>query len=96
MTNFDYLAEIPSFSSFAETAIAAEKVYSIDPATSAINSRRALEFAIRWLYSVDKSLPKDVWQDNLGTLMHTDEFRRLVGRDHFLRIDYIRMYTQTE
>lgn len=32
MTNFDFLATTPSFSSFAEPTVAAEKIYAIDPA----------------------------------------------------------------
>ena len=89
MTNFDYLAAIPAFKSFADTAIAAERTFAIDPATSVVNARRTLEFAVRWLYSVDKSLPMP-WQNQLGTLLSTIEFRKLIGNDNYQRIEYIR------
>lgn len=90
MTNFDYLCKNPDFSTFAETAVSAEKLYGTDLQSCAINCRRSLEFAVRWLYSVDKSL-KEPWQDNLGTLIHTEEFRKLIGEDLFKRINYIRI-----
>ena len=90
MTNFSYLTEIPAFKPFAEIAVSAEKVYPIDAASSAINSRRALEFAVRFVYSVDTSLPEP-WQDNLGTLIHVDEFRKLIGENLYRRINYIRI-----
>ena len=56
MTNFDYLKEEPKFSTFADVAISAEKIILMDPQASIVNSRRAMEFAIKWMYSVEKSL----------------------------------------
>ena len=32
MTNFDYLLSDPQFTPFAEVAVSAEKIYTIDPA----------------------------------------------------------------
>ena len=54
ITNFDYLKNESKFSSFASVAISAEKIILMDPEASIINSRRAMEFAIKWMYSVDK------------------------------------------
>lgn len=64
MTNFDYLKQEPKFSSFADVAIVAENVLKIDIESSVINCRRAMEFAIKWMYSVDKSLERP-YQDSL-------------------------------
>ena len=50
MTNFDYLKEEPKFKNFADTAIAAERIFSIDESASILNCRRAMEFAIKWIY----------------------------------------------
>lgn len=50
MTNFDFLKEQKQFSSFANTAIAAERIFSIDVASCAINCRKAMELAIKWMY----------------------------------------------
>ena len=56
VTNFDYLKKEPKFSGFANVAISAERIILMDPEASIINSRRAMEFAIKWMYSVDSAL----------------------------------------
>ncbi|MDD6571081.1 MAG: DEAD/DEAH box helicase family protein [Thermoflexaceae bacterium] len=89
MTNFDYLKQEPQFNSFADVAIAAEKVLQIDIESSIINCRRAMEFAIKWMYSVDKSLEMP-YQDNLNSLMSTEDFHDLVDDDLWKRLDLIR------
>ena len=89
MTNFDFLTENQQFAPFAEVAVIAEKMIHIDPATSAFNSRRAMEFAVKWMYSVDKSLEKP-YQDNLHSLVNNEDFRDIVGKDIWRRMDYIR------
>ena len=53
MSNFDFLKAEEKFSSFADVAISAERILPIDYAASVINCRRAMEFAIKWMYSVD-------------------------------------------
>ena len=53
MTNFDFLRSDPQFTAFGETAIAAEKIYSIDPGACVLQCRCAMEFAVKWMYSVD-------------------------------------------
>ena len=89
MTNFDFLLSDPQFASFAQAAVAAEKIYAIDPAACAVNCRRAMEFAVKWMYSVDKEL-KAPDQDTLVSLMCTEEFRDIVGADILRRMDFIR------
>jgi len=89
MTNFDYLKQEPKFNTFADVAIAAEKVLNIDIESSVINCRRAMEFAIKWMYSVDKSLEMP-YQDNLISLMSTDDFHNLVDDGLWKRLDLIR------
>lgn len=89
MTNFDYLKQEPKFHSFADVAIAAEKVLKIDIESSVINCRRAMEFAIKWMYSVDEFLERP-YQDNLITLMSTEDFHALVDEDLWKRLDLIR------
>ena len=54
VTNFDFLKQEPKFNSFSDVAIAAERILKIDNESSVINCRRAMEFAIKWMYSVDK------------------------------------------
>lgn len=89
MTNFDYLKQEPKFNSFADVAIVAEKVLKIDIESSVINCRRAMEFAIKWMYSVDKSLERP-YQDSLISLMSTEDFHDLVDDALWKRLDLIR------
>lgn len=89
MTNFDYLKGEPKFSTFTDVAISAEKIIQIDPEASIINCRRSMEFAIKWMYSVDTYLIMP-YQDNLHSLMYTDEFKEIVDEDLWRRLDFIR------
>lgn len=61
----------------------------MDPEASIINSRRAMEFAVKWMYSVDSDLEMP-YQDNLQSLMNAEEYRDIVGPDLWKRMDYIR------
>ena len=90
MTNFDFLKTEEQFASFADVSISAEKVFNVDCATSVLNCRRAMEFAVKWLYSVDGSLSMP-YQDKLATLMNTNNFKDIVGPDIYKRMDYIRI-----
>lgn len=89
ITNFDYLKKEPQFLVFANIAISAEKIILMDPEASILNCRRAMEFAIKWMYSVDKALERP-YQDNLQSLLNAEEYRQLVGPDLWKRMDYIR------
>ena len=89
MSNFKFLQSDPSFAPFMEVAMAAEKILHIDPSACIINCRRAMEFAVKWMYSVDKELEMP-YQDNLQSLMTREEFRQIVGNDLWQRMDFIR------
>lgn len=88
-TNFDYLKTEAKFSAFADVAISAEKIILMDPEASIINSRRAMEFAIKWMYSVESKLEMP-YQDNLQSLLNAEEYRQIIGPDLWKRMDYIR------
>lgn len=89
MTNFDFLKNEERFSSFADVAISAEKIFKIDVSASIMNCRRAMEFAIKWMYSVDQSLIMP-WDDKLISLMSQEEFRDIIDADLWNRLDFIR------
>ena len=89
MTNFDFLKTEEKFVSFADVAIAAEKILPIDVSASIINCRRAMEFAVKWMYSVDSSLVMP-WDDKLVSLLSTEEFRGVVDTSLWIRLDFIR------
>ena len=89
MTNFDFLKLTPAFATFADVAISAEKILHIDVDSCAFNCRRAMEFAVKWMYSVDRDLVMP-YEDNLHLLMNSEEFRDIVGNDVWRRMDLIR------
>lgn len=88
-TNFDYLKTEAKFSTFADVAISAERFVLMDSEVSILNCRRAMEFAIKWMYSVDSELDMP-YQDNLQSLLNAEEYRRIIGPDLWKRMDYIR------
>ena len=89
MTNFDFLLKDKQFNTFSGVAIAAENTLHIDVDSCVINCRRAMEFAVKWMYSVDKALYLP-YQDNLQNLMNGEDFRDIVGNDIWRRMDFIR------
>lgn len=89
ITNFDYLKKESEFSTFADTAISAEKIILMDSGASILNSRRAMEFAVKWMYSVDDELEMP-YKDNLYSLMKSEQFEDLVPTDVWKRMEYIR------
>lgn len=89
MTNFDFLTKDKQFDTFSGVAVAAEKILHIDTEASIINCRRAMEFAVKWMYSVDSCLVMP-YQDTLVSLMNSEEFRDIVGTDIWRRMDFIR------
>ena len=89
MTNFDIFTSMPEFEPFASVAVSAERILHIDPSACVLNCRRAMEFAVKWMYSVDKALVMP-YQDSLVSLMNTEDFRDIVGADIWRRMDLIR------
>ena len=89
MTNFDIFAADPQFEPFASVAVSAERILHIDPSACVLNCRRAMEFAVKWMYSVDRALVMP-YQHTLVSLMNTEDFRDIVGADIWRRMDLIR------
>ena len=89
MTNFDIFTSAPQFEPFASVAVSAERILHIDPSACVLNCRRAMEFAVKWMYSVDKALVMP-YQDSLVSLMNAEDFRDIVGADIWRRMDLIR------
>lgn len=92
MTNFDFLSEYNDFATFSDTAIVAEEFYPHYLKESVGNCQRALEASVKWMFSVDRLLT--TWRDprnvTLADLIHTYEFRQLIGNNLFNKINYIR------
>lgn len=89
MTNFDFLKSDPQFATFADVAVSAERIFHIDPSATILNCHRAMEFAVKWMYSVDKDLAMP-YDTSLACLMNTEDFRDVIGIDLYRRMDFIR------
>lgn len=74
MSNFSFLKEIAEYELFADAAIEAEKVFNSSPAMCAVGCRKALELAVKWVYSIDNSM-EIPYKDNLQSLIHEPSFR---------------------
>ena len=87
-TNFDFLKQNKQYSDFADQAIEAEKSLLVSSATCAILSRRALELAVRWVYSFDNAL-RLPYQDNISSLIHEPTFQDIIEPSLFTMLKFI-------
>lgn len=87
-TNFGFLKDKKEFKSFSEACMEAEKSILVSPATCAILSRRALELAVKWVYSFDCDL-KLPYRDNISSLIHGESFIELIDSKMFHLIKYV-------
>ncbi len=74
MSNFEFLKNKKEYELFAAAAIEAEKVYATAPAMCAVGCRKALELAVKWVYSADSNIVKP-YKDNLQSLIHEHTFK---------------------
>lgn len=86
-TNFDYLLSKREYADFAAQAVEAEKSISISPATCAILTRRALELAVRFVFSYDADLVLP-YRDNVSSLIHESTFRDIIEPRLFPMLKY--------
>lgn len=86
--NFDFLKKEEKYDSFVYACIEAEKGLVVSYATTAILSRRALELAIKWVYSYDAELEAP-YRDNLASLMHDYRFKDIIDPRLIQLIIYI-------
>ena len=86
--NFKFLRMNQKFASFADAAIEAEKGIAVSNATCAILCRRALEQAVKWLYSIEPYL-EIPYQDNLASLIHEKTFKDILDPHLFPLIRFI-------
>lgn len=88
MTNFQFLKEKPQYEMFTDACLEAEKSLQVSPATCAILTRRALELAVKWMYSSDEAL-KLPYQDNLSSLIHERTFREIIDQSLFPLLKFV-------
>jgi type I restriction enzyme R subunit len=86
--NFEFLKKEEKYNSFTYACIEAEKSLVVSYASTAILSRRALELAVKWVFSYDEELDAP-YQDNLATLIHDYRFKGIIDSKLFPMITYI-------
>lgn len=76
--NFDFLKDQNGYYDlFADACIEAEKIFASSPAMCAVGCRKALELAVKWVYSADSSI-RMPYKDNLASLLHEYTFKECV------------------
>ena len=88
MSNFSFLADKKEYALFSSAAIEAERVYVSSPAMCAVGCRKALELAVKWVYSADSSIEMP-YRDNLQSLIHEPSFRFAVDRNTWGKLPFI-------
>ncbi|RDY22699.1 DUF4145 domain-containing protein [Romboutsia maritimum] len=88
MSNFEFLKNKENFNSFNNACIEAEKSILVSPSTCATITRRALELAVKWVYSNDSDL-RLPYQDNLSSLIHNHSFIELIDYNMLPLLKYI-------
>lgn len=88
LSNFTFLKGKPHYEKFAQACLEAEKSLVVSPSTCAILTRRALELAVKWVYSFDSTL-KVPYQDNLSSLIHDSVFLSIIDRDLLPLLKYV-------
>lgn len=88
MMNFSFLSQRTEYALFAPACVEAEKIYASAPAMCAVGCRKALELAVKWVYSADKTM-KMPYKDNLQSLIHEPSFRFAVDSNTWGKLPFI-------
>lgn len=88
MSNFEFLKSTNEYALFAPAAIEAERVYSSAPAMCAVGCRKALELAVKWVYSADNTMQMP-YKGNLQSLIHEPSFRFAVDYNTWGKLPFI-------
>lgn len=88
MSNFGFLKMKKEYELFSPACVEAEKIYASAPAMCAVGCRKALELAVKWVYSADKTM-KMPYKDNLQSLIHEPSFRFAVDSNTWGKLPFI-------
>lgn len=86
--NFEFLQGQTEYNLFAIACSEAERVLSTSPAMSAVGCRKALELAVKWVYSADNTISMP-YKDNLQSLIHEPSFRFAMENQTWGKLPYI-------
>jgi len=87
-SNFSFLKKDPIYNEIAIACKEAEKSLSVSNSNAALQTRRALEIAVKWTYQYDSDLTVP-YQDNLSSLIHDYQFKEILDEKIFPRIKFI-------
>lgn len=88
MSNFKFLQTKTEYKLFASAAVEAERVYATAPAMCAVGCRKALELAVKWVYSADTNIEMP-YKDNLQSLIHEPTFRFALDYNTWGKLPFI-------
>lgn len=99
VSNFQFLAEEKQFEGLYHKAVVAESSYNFqpqDPDTTIMLTRKALEYAVKWIYTYDSALNTEsekinIEKDPLSKLITIKTFRDIVGKDIYQSINFLRI-----
>lgn len=86
--NFQFLQRQKEYSLFAAACIEAERALATSPAIAAIGCRKALELAVKWVYSADNTISMP-YRDNLQALIHEPSFKFALDKKTWTKLPYI-------
>ena len=88
MQNFHFLQSVPEYALFTPAAIEAERVLATSPAMCAVGCRKALELAVKWVYSADTTM-RMPYKNNLQSLIHEPSFRFAMDNNTWGKLPFI-------
>lgn len=88
MSNFEFLTTKTEYELFSAACVEAEKVLMTSPAMCAIGTRKALELAVKWVYSADNTISMP-YKDNLQSLIHEPSFRYAIDSKTWGKMTFI-------
>jgi len=88
MSNFAFLQNIKEYELFAHSAMEAENVFESSPAMCTVGCRKALELAVKWVYSADSTMVMP-YKDNLQALVHEPSFRFALDSNTWGKFQFI-------
>lgn len=86
--NFTFLQGQTEYKLFAKACLEAERVFATSPAMAAIGSRKALELAVKWVYSADNTI-SEPYKNNLQALIHEPSFKFAMDSQTWNKLPYV-------
>lgn len=88
MSNFSFLENQTTYTLFSSACMEAERVLASSPAMAAVGARKALELAVKWVYSADNTMQMP-YKDNLQSLIHEPSFRFALDHQAWGKLPFI-------